>query len=81
MAKTVFLENQSIQHNVNIGNNVFIWSSNHIGHSSTIHDNVYISSKVCIGGGVTVGQIVFGMNSTISDGVTIGKEFLCQWDL
>src|SRR3989338_4346923 len=37
------LENQTIQPTVKIGNNVMIWSGNHIGHGSIIGDHTYIS--------------------------------------
>ena len=40
------LENQTIQPTVEIGNDVMIWSGNHLGHGSTIGDHSYISSHV-----------------------------------
>src|ERR1044071_5831052 len=39
-------ENNVIQPFVKIGNNVTLWSGNHIGHHSTIRDNVFITSHV-----------------------------------
>jgi hypothetical protein len=50
------LENQTIQPTVRIGNNVMIWSGNHLGHSCTIGDHTYVSSHVCISGHVKVGK-------------------------
>lgn len=68
------LENQTIQPTVEIGNNVMIWSGNHLGHGCRIEDHVYISSHVCIAGHVTIKERCFlGINSTIRDFVTIGE--------
>jgi len=39
-------ENNVIQPFVKIGNNVILWSGNHIGHRTVIKDNCYISSHV-----------------------------------
>jgi sugar O-acyltransferase (sialic acid O-acetyltransferase NeuD family) len=69
------LENQTIQPTVTIGNDVMIWSGNHIGHGATIGDHTYISSHVVISGHVTIGAGCFlGVNSTIRDFATIGPE-------
>jgi len=38
------LENQTIQPTVRIGNNVMIWSGNHLGHGCHIRDHAYLSS-------------------------------------
>jgi acetyltransferase-like isoleucine patch superfamily enzyme len=48
------LEDNTIQPFVSIGNNVIMWSGNHIGHHSVIEDNVFISSHVVICGHVVV---------------------------
>jgi sugar O-acyltransferase (sialic acid O-acetyltransferase NeuD family) len=69
------LENQTIQPTVCIGNNVMIWSGNHLGHGSTIRDHSYISSHVVISGHCDIGERCFlGVNSTIKDFVKIGNE-------
>ena len=44
------LENQTIQPTVKIGNNVMIWSGNHLGHGCEIGDHTYLSSHICISG-------------------------------
>ena len=44
------LERQVLQPNVRIGNNVTLWSGNHVGHGSRIGDNSYVSSHVVISG-------------------------------
>lgn len=67
-------ENQTIQPFVKIGNNVVMWSGNHIGHHSTIGDHCFISSHVVVSGGATIGPYSFlGVNSCIRDGIHIAK--------
>lgn len=69
------LENNSINFDVQIGNNVTIWSSNQIGDRSIIEDHCWISSHVCIAGDVTIKSLSFiGINSTLSNDVIIGEE-------
>jgi sugar O-acyltransferase (sialic acid O-acetyltransferase NeuD family) len=69
------LEDNTIQPRVRIGNNVTLWSGNHIGHHATIEDDVFVSSHVVISGGVTIGAGSFlGVNSTIRDHVRIGRR-------
>lgn len=71
------LENNVIQPFVKIGNNVILWSGNHIGHHSIISDHCFISSHVVISGFVKVGLYSFlGVNSTIRDGIEIAPECL-----
>ena len=58
-----------------IGDNVLMWSGNHIGHHSNIKANSFISSHVCISGYCEVGENSFlGVNSTIANNVSIGKD-------
>lgn len=45
------LEDNTIQPFVVIGNNITLWSGNHIGHHSTIKDHCFISSHVVVSGG------------------------------
>lgn len=67
------LEDNTIQPFVRIGNNVTLWSGNHIGHHSTIEDDVFIASHVVISGGVTVGRRTFiGVNATLRDHIKLG---------
>lgn len=69
------LEDNTIQPRVRIGNNVTLWSGNHIGHHATIEDDVFVSSHVVVSGGVTIGAGSFlGVNSTIRDHVRIGRR-------
>jgi len=71
------LEDNTIQPFVKIGNNVTMWSGNHIGHESVIEDHCDITSHVVISGHVHVKQNCFiGVNATLRDGLTIEKETL-----
>ncbi len=75
------LENQTIQPTVKIGNNVMIWSGNHIGHASAIGDHSYISSHVVIAGHCTIGERCFlGVNSTIKDFTKVGSDVFVAMD-
>jgi len=70
-------ENNTIQPFVKIGNNVILWSGNHIGHHGEIQDHNFISSHVVISGQCLIKSNCFiGVNSTIAHGVTIEKENL-----
>jgi sugar O-acyltransferase (sialic acid O-acetyltransferase NeuD family) len=70
----VFEENV-IQPNVRIGNNVILWSGNHIGHDSTIEDHVFIASHAVISGNVTIGESSFvGVNATFRDGIRVAPR-------
>lgn len=71
------LENNVIQPFVNLGNNVILWSGNHIGHHSTIEDHCFLSSHTVISGNVTIGSNGFvGVNATVRDNVTLGKNVI-----
>ena len=70
-------ENNVIQPFVKIGNNVILWSGNHIGHHSTIKDNCFIASHVVVSGFVEVGESCFmGVNATVANNITIGNNCL-----
>lgn len=69
------LENNVIQPFVEIGNNVILWSGNHIGHHSKIDDHCFLASHIVVSGSVTVEPYCFiGVNATIRDNVVIGKQ-------
>lgn len=69
------LDNQSISLDVKIGNNVVMWSSNHIGDLSLIEDHVWISSHVTIAAGVVAGAGSFlGVGATIGNNVRLGAR-------
>jgi sugar O-acyltransferase (sialic acid O-acetyltransferase NeuD family) len=69
------LEDNTIQPFATIGNNVTLWSGNHIGHHSRIQDHCFLASHVVISGGVEVGEQSFvGVNVTVRDHVRIGPR-------
>lgn len=69
------LEDNTIQPFAVIGNNVTLWSGNHIGHHSVTEDHVFIASHVVVSGGVRIGEASFlGVNATLRDHITIGKR-------
>jgi sugar O-acyltransferase (sialic acid O-acetyltransferase NeuD family) len=69
------LEDNTIQPFVTIGDNITLWSGNHIGHHSVIGDHCFIASHVVISGGVTIGDYCFvGVNATLRDHITIGER-------
>jgi sugar O-acyltransferase (sialic acid O-acetyltransferase NeuD family) len=71
------LDNQSISLDVTIGNNVVMWSSNHVGDMSTIEDHAWLASHVTIAANVTIGERAFiGVGATVSNHVKIGAETL-----
>lgn len=71
------LEDNTIQPFVSIGNNVVLWSGNHIGHHSVIHDHAFVTSHVVVSGHCIVGAHCFlGVNATIKDQVTLGEGTL-----
>jgi len=71
------LEDNTIQPFVSIGNDVVIWSGNHIGHHSVVKDHVMITSHVVISGHCVVEPFsFFGVNATIRDRIHIGEGSL-----
>jgi sugar O-acyltransferase (sialic acid O-acetyltransferase NeuD family) len=69
------LENQTIQPFCRIGDNVTLWSGNHIGHHSSIADHTFISSHVVISGYCDIGERCFlGVNATLRDNCVIGDD-------
>lgn len=71
------LEDNTVQPFVTIGNNVTLWSGNHIGHDSTIDDHCFISSHVVVSGHVHIGERCFiGVNATLRNAITISPDTL-----
>lgn len=69
------LEDNTIQPFVKLGDNVTLWSGNHIGHHSTIASHTFIASHAVISGGVDIGESCFiGVNATLRDHITIGER-------
>ena len=69
------LDHQIFNLDVKIGNNVTMWSGNHVGDRTSIGDHVWIASHVTLSGDVTVGDRCFlGVNSSVSNHVTLGER-------
>lgn len=71
------LEDNTIQPFVKIGNDVTLWSGNHIGHDSVIDDHVFIASHIVVSGHVHIQPYCFiGVNATLRNSITIAPETL-----
>ncbi|RAJ92127.1 sugar O-acyltransferase (sialic acid O-acetyltransferase NeuD family) [Larkinella arboricola] len=71
------LEDNTIQPFTTIGNNVVLWSGNHIGHHGQIRDHVFFTSHVVLSGHCVVDSYCFfGVNSTIRDYLHIAEGTL-----
>ncbi|OIN60782.1 acetyltransferase [Arsenicibacter rosenii] len=71
------LEDNTIQPFTTIGNNVVLWSGNHIGHHGQIKDHVFFTSQVVLSGHCVVESYsFFGVNSTIRDYTHIAQGTL-----
>lgn len=69
------LDNQSISLDVRIGNNVVMWSSNHIGDLSKIGDHSWLASHVTVAANVDVRPSCFlGIGATIGNRLTLGER-------
>ena len=69
------LEDNTVQPYVTIGDNVTLWSGNHIGHHSTIASHSFIASQVVVSGGVEIGEQCFiGVNATLRDHIKVGDR-------
>jgi sugar O-acyltransferase (sialic acid O-acetyltransferase NeuD family) len=70
-------ENNVVQPFVELGNNVVLWSGNHIGHHSRLGEHCFIASQVVISGFVQIGSSCFlGVNATVANNVRIGADCL-----
>ena len=75
------LEDQTIQPTVQIGNNVMLWSGNHIGHGTRIDDHTYLASQVVVSGNCKIGKrCFFGVNATLKDFLTVGDDVFVAMD-
>lgn len=71
------LEDNTIQPFTTIGNNVVLWSGNHIGHHGQIKDHVFFTSHVVMSGHCTIeSYCFFGVNSTIRDYLHVAEGTL-----
>jgi len=71
------LEDNTIQPFVKIGNDVTLWSGNHIGHDAIIEDHCFLASHIVVSGYVRIGNNCFiGVNATLRNSITIAPETL-----
>ena len=67
-------EDNTIQPFVEIGNNVVMWSGNHIGHHSKVGDHIFITSQVVVSGWCDIGDHCFiGVNTTLANNTSVGN--------
>ena len=58
-----------------IGNDVFIWSGNHVGHHASVGDHCYVAGNAVISGSTVVEPYCFiGVGANIGHEITIGAE-------
>jgi len=70
-------ENNVVQPFAKIGDNVVLWSGNHIGHHSVIKSHCFISSHVVVSGFVEIGESCFvGVNTTMANNISVGSNCL-----
>lgn len=70
-------ENNTLQYHVKIGNNVVLWSGNHIGHRTVIEDDCWLTSHDVVSGFCHIGTGCFiGVNATLGDNVTLEKDIV-----
>tara|TARA_R110000772_G_scaffold73216_5_gene159858 strand:+ start:61013 stop:61693 length:681 start_codon:yes stop_codon:yes gene_type:complete len=68
-------EDNTVQPFVMIGDNVVLWSGNHVGHHARISNHVFVSSHVVLSGASHVGEYAFmGVNSTVANDVRVAKD-------
>jgi sugar O-acyltransferase (sialic acid O-acetyltransferase NeuD family) len=71
------LEDNTIQPFVTIGNDITLWSGNHIGHDAVIEDHCFLASHIVVSGYVRIRNHCFiGVNATLRNSITIAPETL-----
>lgn len=71
------LEDNTVQPFAKIGNNVTLWSGNHIGHDTVIEDHCFLASHIVVSGHVRIRNNCFiGVNATLRNSITIAPETL-----
>src|SRR5687767_10268278 len=71
------LEDNTIQPFVTIGNDVTLWSGNHVGHDSIIEDHCFLASHIVVSGFCHIMPYCFlGVNATLRNAITIAAETL-----
>jgi sugar O-acyltransferase (sialic acid O-acetyltransferase NeuD family) len=71
------LEDNTIQPFAKIGNNVTLWSGNHIGHDAVIEDHCFLASHIVVSGHARIRNNCFiGVNATLRNSITLAPETL-----
>ncbi|MFN3584562.1 acetyltransferase [Phenylobacterium sp.] len=69
------LEHNVLQPFTKVGDNVTLWSGNHIGHRTVIEDDVFIASHVVVSGFCRIGRSSFvGVNAAFAPHVAVGED-------
>ncbi|GGP18586.1 acetyltransferase [Silvimonas iriomotensis] len=70
-------EDNTVQPFVELGDNVILWSGNHIGHHSKVGNHCFISSHVVVSGFCNIGENCFlGVNCTLVNNIDLGADTL-----
>lgn len=68
-------EDNTVQYHVKIGNNVVLWSGNHIGHRTVIEDDCWLTSHDVVSGFCHIGRGSFiGVNVSLGDRVSVAED-------
>lgn len=71
----LILEHNVLQPFTTVGDNVTLWSGNHIGHRSVIEDDVFMSSHVVVSGFCRIGARSFvGVNAALAAHVEVAED-------
>lgn len=71
------LEDNTLQPFTTLGNNIVLWSGNHIGHHGQIKDHNFFTSHVVMSGHCVIEpNCFFGVNATIRDFTTMAQGTL-----
>lgn len=74
---TFIFEDNTLQYHVSVGDDVILWSGNHIGHRSVIEDHCWLTSHCVVSGFCRIGESSFlGVNCTLGDSVALPKDTL-----
>lgn len=69
------LEDNTLQPFVEIGDNVVLWSGNHVGHRSVIRSHCFVASHCVISGFCIVNESCFlGVNCTLENNIEVGED-------
>jgi sugar O-acyltransferase (sialic acid O-acetyltransferase NeuD family) len=68
-------ENNVLQYHVQVGNDVVLWSGNHVGHRTVIRDHCFVTSHCVISGFCDIGEASFlGVNSAFANNISIARD-------